>query len=254
MLAKLALGAVLVTLVTDVAPTPLVAPSPAERACSEYAAERCAKIDACSRHTQVALLYGEPSTCLLREKAACLARVSAADSNLTPSYVSGCSTSIRGASCAEWRKSTGCRPPPGKRPLGCVCGVGAQCASTFCAVPKGATSGSCAELPGSGEPCEGPCAAGTFCGSNGRCDAIVVEGEPCDDAHYCVAGVRCVRANDEAASGVCVRAAGFGEPCDARAVGAASCDAFAMLTCGESTRLCEDDVPALLEVVTRMAD
>jgi hypothetical protein len=254
MLAKLALGTVLVTLVTDVAPTPLVAPSRAERACGEYAAERCAKIDLCSRHTQVAHLYGEASTCLIREKSACEARLSAADSNLTPSYVSGCSTSIRGASCAEWRKSTGCRPPSGKRPLGSPCGVGAQCASTFCSFPKGATGGACAELPGSGQPCEGACAAGTFCGSNGRCDMIVGEGEPCDEAHYCAAGVRCVLANDEAASGTCVRAGWLGEPCDSRGVGAASCDGFAMLTCGESTGLCEDDVPALLEVVTRMAD
>ncbi len=254
MLAKLALAAVMVILVTDVAPTPLAAPSPAERACGEYAAERCAKIDACSRHTQVALLYGEVSTCLLREKAACEARVSAPDSNFTASHVSGCSASIRGASCAEWQKSTGCRPPPGHRSLGSPCAVGAQCASTFCSVPKGGSRGACAELPGPGETCDGACAAGTFCGSNGHCDTIVGERERCDEAHYCAAGVRCVRASDEAAAGVCVHAAGLGEPCDARGVGAASCDGFAMLTCGESTGLCEDDVPAVVQVVTRMAD
>jgi hypothetical protein len=254
MLAKPVLTAVLLTLVTDIAPVPVVAPSPAERACTEYAALRCAKIDVCSRHTQVVLLYGEASTCLWRERVACEGRISAPGSNVTPSYVSACSASIRDASCAEWQKSTGCRPPPGTQPVGSRCSVGAQCASTFCSVPKGAASGACAELPGEGKPCDGPCAAGTFCGTNGRCDTIVGEGEPCDEAHYCAAGVRCVRASDEAAFGVCVRAAWLGEPCDARAVGAASCDGFAMLTCGESSGLCEDDVLSVVQVVSRMAD
>ncbi len=210
-----------------------------DQACGDLAKARCAKLEACSAFL-MKVRNGDQATCETREKAACIAALSASGTSAAPASAGVCASAITAATCATFFGNTpipACATKPGAGAIGAACAFSGQCESTFCAVLRGSSCGKCAAVPKVGDSCsttteggEG-CGPTLHCGKSGTCTAFVASGGACDKDSVCENGMACVTAKG-AAKGTCQAfAATEGATCDFRTETAPSCDRSLGLWC-----------------------
>jgi hypothetical protein len=200
----------------------------ADEACAAIASVRCAKRESCEPATLTAQ-YGDVTTCIARDKANCVSSLSAPGTGNTPATVKACADAYPSWSCPDWYNNVPpdpCKTPAGTQSTGTPCAFSGQCSSAFCAIPAGATCGSCATLPTVGTSC----AAGLSCGGNGlycepvtqTCQKLVTSpGYGCD-AGSCGYLLGCVVALD-AGTGTCQPLGTFDAGCDGQQRTAPTC-------------------------------
>ncbi len=206
----------------------------AEQACAGLAKARCTKLEGCSMQ-ELVTRDGDEATCESRDKAACLAALSASGTGATPLTVTTCATATTAASCTELLGNVpiaACATKPGELAANAPCGYSAQCQSAYCAVTKGTLCGTCAPLPKAGDSCATlGCGPGLRCSKSLICSSFATLDQPCDNDQACDYGLGCVQAKG-AAEGACKPlVASEGAACDAKEQTAASCDRKAGLWC-----------------------
>ncbi|HEY3358377.1 MAG TPA: hypothetical protein VGQ83_34330 [Polyangia bacterium] len=201
----------------------------ATAACTSRATASCALRDSCSSGHGVAARYGDPASCVSREAQACESNLRAPGTHVTPATVAACATGLPGQACADFWNNVpipACLPPAGARANGQPCGAPGQCQSTYCALPKGAACGLCADLPAAGAPCvnTGETVRGFTCArTTGTWAPLGASGSACNDDSPCGAGFACVGAAGSATT--CeAQPTATGAACDARRTSAADCD------------------------------
>jgi len=102
--------------------------------------------------------------------------------------------------------------------IGEACGGSTACAEdSFCGFdPNAGVSTVCTASPKVGQPCDGPCATGSFCDYSGGtpvCRVPKAEGANCNGVQECEHPAVC-RYNDIDYTGKCFRPGTEGEPCD----------------------------------------
>jgi hypothetical protein len=198
--------------------------------CDEYAAVAC---DAYQRCIHVEFYYTTLEVCLVRERLACLAELSAPATGATPDQIHTCLQAEKVRDCSRnFRTSAAC-VIKGKVPDGASCWSSWQCQGGLC---KGAglTCGVCHTL---GQPGD-PCADGTECadidtmicqGPAGSQHCVKAPGkdEPCASG-ICKVGTWC-------SGGICTDAPmqGDGDDCTTR-----PCDGQKQLVCDLVTHKC----------------
>lgn len=205
-------------------------------ACADLAAARCQKRDMCTGGLGNERQYGDLTTCKARDVLGCEAALGAPGTSATPAFYESCSQAIGGESCGDWfgnAPPAACVPAPGARANGQACSFNAQCASTWCAVPKGAACGACAALPKVGDACDttADCGRGLLCAPANTCATPVQASGTCDSSRPCAAGLTCV-GETKTAPGACMAAgATAGAACDPKHQTAAGCDGNLGLAC-----------------------
>lgn len=218
----------------------------AAQACAGSAKARCEKRDACTNGVANKVRFGDEPTCEARDQDNCNAALDAPSTSTTPDSVTACGSSITAQTCSEFLAGTttsACEPTAGKIANGAACLYGAQCQSTYCAVPIGAACGTCAPLPKVGDSCAvtGNCGRDLVCtrdtsvcvvpvGLNGACG----RGAPCEPTLGCV-GATTLR------MGTCqARASTVGAACDPLERTAPSCESALGLYCDATSGTCKD--------------
>jgi hypothetical protein len=170
------------------------------QACSDSAAARCNRIQACSA-TTLAQLYGDLATCPTRVKANCTSSLNAPQNGNNPPKVAACSAAIGGWGCDDFL--IGANPPvacvqsTGPVAVGSPCYAFGQCQTGFCD-QSSAACGACAAAPTAGQLCTGAnqCGPGLSCASDGHCVVPVKLSATCSASVPCTPGGHCI-------SGVC---------------------------------------------------
>ena len=208
-------------------------------ACTERAQASCALRDSCSAGHGVANRYGDTATCVAREAQLCELNLKAPGTKSTTRTVEDCATALPATTCADFWNAVpvaACVPPPGQRPNDQPCGANAQCSSTYCAVPKGAACGQCADLPVQGASCvdSGEVVRGFTClKTTGTWAALGAAGGPCDANTPCGAGLACVGGGADGGAGTTCQAqlTTVGATCDNRLQTAPDCDRTVGVVC-----------------------
>lgn len=160
--------------------------------------------------------------------ALCTAAINAPGSNLSASFVSGCSSAVNGqAQCTSGVSSVAaCKPPPGKLADGSACGDSLQCASGNCKTTSsgnGPSCGTCAKVANEGEACN-VAPDNVSCGPDLKCtknicvkDAVIPSGGACSfsgpQGYNCTSGTFCNAPLTPNATGVCAPLPKKGESC-----------------------------------------
>ena len=233
--------AVVVDAAIDDAATDSATPVTAEVACGSYALAHCTERDRCSSNTNTALVYGDFSTCVVREKVLCEQKLIANGHTHTPENVNACAASLASQSCEDfWNvvETSACAFVAGTIANGGACAFSEQCASMWCAVARGVVCGTCQDAPTAGTSCAlVPCGPGEVCTAAQTCAPVVTTaGASCDAANPCGAGLSC----SGAAGSLTCQLAGnsSGVTCDAAARLAPSCDSHLGLYCNTSANQC----------------
>ncbi len=190
-------------------------------ACSDFAAAKCAKFDACTQGVYTQLNFGTQAECQAREATACRGVLSAPDTTATPNGFEKCGKDITSGACADFFDVTNttpaCTPQAGPRANGRACVDSGQCQSAWCYAATGAVCGVCATRPAAGAPCAEnvDCGGqGMLCSQAGTCAAVVALGGACDTGHPCGFALSCV-GSTPSSSGTCQTAgAAVGDTCD----------------------------------------
>jgi len=214
-------------------------------ACSDFAADKCAKFDACTQGIYNEVHYGALAECVSRETTACLGILAAPDNTATPAGFRQCGLDIMAGTCANFFDVTNttpaCTPQVGSRANGRGCVNDGQCTSTWCYARTGAVCGVCATRPPSGAPCVASvdCGGrGTLCSTAGTCAAVVTEGGSCDASHPCGFALSCV-GSTATTSGTCESAgAAVGATCDGKRAKAPLCELDFGFYCPPATDKC----------------
>lgn len=230
----------------------------ADQACGDLASARCAEIDKCGNGHGVTVKYGDTATCTSRLKNQCLTNLGAPSTGASPTTVEACAQAIPGEDCPTFLGNDApdpCVPPAGTVAIGGACGVSAQCASTYCLVPVGASCGTCAAVPAAGDSCTASreCGGrgGLICSRiSGQCVVGGKQNDTCDDTHPCSAELSCVRTRDDDAgadagisvTGTCQPSgATAGAACRTGSVNLPACDKNMYFTCDNKARQCVAD-------------
>lgn len=219
------------------APTNGRAPLTADTACADYAHARCVRLAGCAPY-DLETTYGDLSNCEARVKISCLASASAPGTTATPEFWSGCAAAVPSQSCNDPFTPSACVAPSGPGANGTPCFGGAQCASGYCQVARGAMCGACQDPPPAGTSCEVyGCGRDTFClglAPTRVCGSYAEYGAPCDKSAPCSPGLSCVGAA-AAAPGYCqLLATSVGASCDAHLLTGPACDRRLGLYCAAS--------------------
>jgi hypothetical protein len=207
----------------------------ADQACTDLARARCDKLASCEA-LAVATRYGDDATCMVREKLGCTNSLSASPTGATPDSVEACLAVFSTFSCADFMN--GNPPPPCQSQKGSgvnasACAFNAQCQSAFCAMPKGAACGACADPPKAGDAC----ASVNNCGYNLVCSKLTqtctpwgAVGMACTKGdNTCGYGLGCAGTTASLPDGTCQPLAKAGEGCGLKAN--TVCDTTAGLYC-----------------------
>jgi hypothetical protein len=213
-------------------------------ACQDVASERCGLRDRCTGGTSITSLFGDSSTCLVREHLACMLLAQAPSVGEQPLDVERCAVAYGSLSCEDFFASkipSGC-PAVGPRAMGERCAYGAQCASGYCGNDKTANCGQCAPPPQAGSPCvNSVCGSGLQCASRTlACADIPTLGMPCDpNAEPCAVHLTCINLGVSGGPFTCNQGiATLGAACGGTLGG---CDSSIGLTCAGisvTTRAC----------------
>jgi hypothetical protein len=204
-------------------------------ACHERATASCALRDTCSAGHGVAARYGDSATCVGREAQACVTNAAAPGTKVTASTITACATALPDQTCTDFLDDllvAACVPPVGARANGEPCGANGQCQSTYCALPKGAACGQCADLPVQGAACvnTGEVVRGFTClAATSTWAALGASGGPCGPDTPCQAGLACVGASGSATCQA--QGTTLGSSCDSRRESAPDCDRTLGLSC-----------------------
>jgi hypothetical protein len=219
-------------------------PTP-DQACGDVVKARCQRRDACTGGFESELRYGSESACEAREKIACLAGLAAPGTSGTSGSVETCAAAIPGESCDDFLANnppSACTPAPGSVANGGACAFPAECQSTYCAIAKGATCGTCQPEPKAGDSCAttGECGRDLACSRATQiCATYVATGGPCDKDHPCAPALSCVGASAKG-SGTCQAAgATANAKCDPKEQTAPACDRAMGFYCQPSTGTCQ---------------
>ena len=217
--------------------------SSVQRACADAAKARCQKRDACTGGVSNKVKFGDEATCEARERASCETNLGAPGTGASSTSVEACAAALPGEACTDFLAGTvvaACQPKAGQGADGTPCVASAQCASTYCAVPKNAACGTCAPPPKAGDSCAatGACGAGLAClAITSVCVAEVGQGGTCDKNHPCATGSSCVgtRTNSTCQP----TGASAGVTCDPSERTAPGCERTLGLYCNATTGKCE---------------
>jgi len=212
-----------------------------DQACGDLGVANCAKLDQCVFNGS-SVRYGGASTCQARQKAACLARLTAAGTGNNPTLVEECVSQVPTGSCNDFDLGNipECAARVGSGANGAPCAFAGQCASSVCAIAVGTTCGTCAPPSQAGDSCAAvSCSHGFVCvAATQQCQPIGVAGADCDANHPCGAGLSCVTPAS-ASTGTCVAAGtNVGAVCDPKHVTASGCYGSAGLYCNGTTKTC----------------
>lgn len=192
----------------------------ADKACTDLAQVQCAKRRDCTNSinpngVNILRAFGDMSTCLSREKLACMDNLSGPGTGNSPALVERCVDAFPGYACADF---LGANPPAvcaptGSRSTGQACVFSTQCDSGFCSNNKIAICGTCAPSPDPGTVCmTSNCGHGQICvASTMLCQNRGALGASCDAALPC--GVELSCAGPAAASTCQTAVAVEGDPC-----------------------------------------
>ena len=214
----------------------------AEQACATFAANACAKIQACEPAIGP-LFFGDVSACAPFYQAECQNVASAPQSGYTPSVVSACAGAIEAVTCAELNiNPAACQPHGGTIQIGGACGVDWQCASGRCSARPDGSCGSCIGQVAKGGACTGSaCADGLICAldANGAetCLAPVPLGGTCLSTQVCPANAYCKQTGSSTTQGICSPLPGAGQACDLLSQ---VCDYWHGVECNPSTLVCQN--------------
>lgn len=176
-----------------------------------YASAFCGRLTACCTAPEMAVLFpGSPPP--VTDEPSCVAHVRrvfgnefTADAEHAEEQGWAVYHGDRMASCLEHLREDGCDhlarvfflttlPADCETPLeprvqvGGECDHDFQCIDGYCSGSTAMTTGTCAPMPGIGEPCENACEAGAFCeGSppDRRCQRLGSVGETCTSRFQC---------------------------------------------------------------------
>lgn len=217
----------------------------ATTACAAYAQAFCEKRDQC-QDMGATHVFGSLDVCLTREAARCVTALGAPGTGANPVATQACAAALPGAACNDWLslKPSVCPIQVGSNATGAACEFNAQCTTTYCAIPKNAACGMCAELPVEGADCSvtsncGPTDLRCDQGTN-KCIAVVGTGASCDTTHVCSAGLVCVGAKASTNTpGLCqAKKTTAGEVCDPTTATGPNCDHNTGVTCDKATQTC----------------
>jgi len=209
----------------------------AATACADEANALCMLRDSCGPNFEIARLYGTLAQCTMRTAATCVHSLAATGQGNTPAHVESCAAAYPGESCSDFfdgNPVAACVPPMGSLPSGAACGAPGQCASGYCAIAQNQVCGTCQPLPAVGASCQvqADCGRDLACAipsgaTTGSCAAFVPSGGACLTGHQpCQSGFACV--GDDPATmkmGTCQTAgATVGAACDGSRKTAPSCD------------------------------
>jgi hypothetical protein len=208
----------------------------------------------CTNGSSVTRAYGDMTTCLQREKLACLDALAARNNGNNPERVEGCVKALATESCSDYL--AGNTPAAcvntGTLPDGTACAFGGQCASTYCTGTTNAMCGQCGQPVAAGGDCSagGTCARGQTCfsaptGGGQMTMTCLTEGgagAACSRTTPCAAGLSCVGAINQgpmAMNGSCMAAvATAGGACDPIQRTAPGCDRSIGLFCNTTSKTC----------------
>jgi hypothetical protein len=206
------------------------------QACTEFSQSFCGKLFSCLALV-VNLAYGDPATCVERQRLTCTPAFGLNGNSTTPQRLRECAQAVAGITCADLANSNvpaACRPVPGQLADGAACGSNAQCRSTYCrAEPGGGGCGRCTARAKAGESCAATsCEQDLACGRDQRCapTMLVGEGATCGGGALCQYPLTCLQ-------GRCVRLLGAGAECGGPAMPV--CDVYSGLACNLVSRRCE---------------
>lgn len=232
----------------------------AATACAHVAQAQCQKRETCSLGSfSNDYLYGNETDCETRVTPSCVSALSAQGTAQSPTNLDNCVKLYPNYSCTDFRDndpSGACVPPAGTHSNGAACGANAQCTSTFCHVAQYQTCGICADPPPAGTACDynGDCGRDMDCAiptgaTSGTCaNYVALNGTCLTGANPCQSGLACV-GDDETTTppttGTCqTQANTVGAPCDRSRKTMANCDFQYGLTCvptaaGSSVGTCQ---------------
>jgi hypothetical protein len=204
---------------------------PLLEACAIVADARCKMLDGCTAGVGLKLRYGSEQACLDGVAAECASSPLLTASDVTTfdaTTAKRCADAIVAEGCAAFAAEVlpAACALAGSRPVGAACGVGAQCASTYCRQASPSTCGTCAATPSSGARCSSSADCGDRGGltcTNGQCTTLGALGDACSAEDRCAEGLSCLTP-DAGTFGTCVESAAFGKPCDATGSVAAACN------------------------------
>jgi hypothetical protein len=190
-----------------------------DQACNDISQAYCTKLQDCSNGFDIQTTFGSSAICQARRKLTCVENQGAPGTSATPETTEACFSSYASFTCPDFfanNPPAACVPMPGSLATGAACSTSAQCASTFCAVPKDAVCGTCQPLPTAGAPCYSiPCGRNLIClVDGGSCAAPVAQGGPCLDENACVSGLSCVGLTPGGAGTCQLGATQLGAACD----------------------------------------
>jgi hypothetical protein len=217
----------------------------AAKACADEAQSNCGRLDSCLMNG-TALEYGDIGTCYARQAAECTASLASSGTGRTPANEETCAQQIPNASCTDFLNNNtppACQPPAGALATGAGCAFSAQCASSFCALPRTSVCGTCQPQPAAGASCAtlSGCGQGLECVLD-TCVALATSsGASCTPAQPCGTGLSCVTPA-KATTGTCQMAAStVGAPCDPKRVMGPGCDSSLGLYCDQTAKTCATD-------------
>jgi hypothetical protein len=213
----------------------------ADKACGDLAQARCVRRASCTNGTRVTRDYGDMTTCVERERLACINGLGAPKTGNTPSGVESCAAALPSVGCDDFFLNN--------LPSSCIavgqtfaagtCAFNGQCQTSLCAVVKGTTCGTCQGQPSPGASCATVgCGRGLDCSANTMvCVAPGNIGTLCDADHPCLPDLSCQGASS-ASMGMCVAAVAMaGQPCG-NPVGQPGCNNLIGLRCNAKTHQC----------------
>ena len=224
-----------------------------DTACADVATARCTQRSMCTNGTSVTRLYGDMTTCLAREKLACINGLAAKGTGNSPDHVEQCAAALKAESCADYLALV--TPAPcistGTLTDGTACAFSGQCSSTYCTNTANAACGSCGQPVAANGDCTngGTCARGQACfttpgtmGTMMSCLTPGAAGASCSRSAPCGSGLSCVGATGMGTGGTpgtCMASVSMaGAACDPTLRTAPSCDRTVGLFCNATSKTC----------------
>jgi hypothetical protein len=220
-----------------------------DAACMDLAVQACALRERCSyMGYNVGRVYGDEMTCEARAGLTCINGLHVKDTSSSPDRTERCAGSYAGDSCSDYfdgNPTSSCAPLSGPGAIGSACTFDAQCSSSFCDVPQYQKCGTCQRAPDLGSPCiiNSDCGRGIACAipngaTMGSCAAYAAQSSPClTGVVPCQVGLSCV--GDVPAMsvmGTCLPAGNtLGAPCDSNRRVLPACNAAAGFYCTAAT-------------------
>ncbi len=177
----------------------------AAQACADLAHAVCSKRASCTNDFAITKNYTDEATCESRTAIPCVSDLGAMGNAATPAQREACAQDYGSAdsTCValfDNDPTPACTPPAGTVAMGGACGVPAQCASAYCAIPHDQLCGTCQPLPAVGASCmfDSDCGRDLACAipntaTTGTCAAYVAASGAClTGKNPCQAGLSCV--------------------------------------------------------------